>query len=116
MILLFVSRAFIIAAAPGEILPYFPEPTHCFSGKGLSLSVTIDTRRYEMPESFTTGSAPYSTVTVKQACSDLPVIRIGNERDFELKYKCEPNSYFQKLVRIFGLILFRFGKFSVFFI
>lgn len=29
-------RAIILAAAPGEKLPFFPEPTHCFSGTAYS--------------------------------------------------------------------------------
>ena len=32
----------MIAAAPGEVLPLFPEPTHCFSSRAGSLSVVID--------------------------------------------------------------------------
>jgi hypothetical protein len=65
--------------APGQILQSFPEPTHCLADKGLSLSVNVDSRRYEMPVSFTCGSAPYQTVNFEQACSDLPAIGIGNE-------------------------------------
>ena len=35
-------RAIILAAAPGEKLPLFPEPLHVFSPKACSLSVQID--------------------------------------------------------------------------
>ena len=35
----------MIAAAPGEILPKYPEPQHVFSPKGLSLSVMIDDKK-----------------------------------------------------------------------
>ena len=34
-----------MAAAPGEVLPQFPEPTHCFSTRAGSLSVVIDDRK-----------------------------------------------------------------------
>ena len=36
------SRAIVIAAAPGEKLPNFPEPTHCFSPRAVQLTVVID--------------------------------------------------------------------------
>ena len=42
---MFLSRAIVLAAAPGEILPQFPEPTHCFSSRAGSLSVVIDDRK-----------------------------------------------------------------------
>ena len=37
-----IHRAIVLAAAPGEVLPLFPEPTHCFSSRAGSLSVVID--------------------------------------------------------------------------
>ena len=40
-------RAIVLAAAPGEILPQFPEPTHCFSSRAGSLSVVIDDRKVQ---------------------------------------------------------------------
>ena len=36
-------RAIIMAAAPGEILPHYPEPRHAFISRGLALSVSIGT-------------------------------------------------------------------------
>ncbi len=38
-------RAIILAAAPGEVLPCYPEPTHCFSPRGVQLTVVIDERK-----------------------------------------------------------------------
>lgn len=35
-------RAIVLAAAPGEKLPNFPEPTHCFSPRAVQLTVVID--------------------------------------------------------------------------
>lgn len=36
------SRAIIMAAAPGEKLPFYPEPLHVFAPRALQLSVVID--------------------------------------------------------------------------
>ena len=38
-------RAIILAAAPGEKLPYYPEPTHCFSPRGVQLTVMVDEKK-----------------------------------------------------------------------
>ena len=38
-------RAIILAAAPGEILPLYPEPRHVFSSHACQLSVSIDNKR-----------------------------------------------------------------------
>lgn len=38
-------RAIILAAAPGEKLPLYPEPTHCFSPRGVQLTVVMDDRK-----------------------------------------------------------------------
>ena len=35
-------RAIILAAAPGEKLPHYPEPLHVFAPRGMSLSVVVD--------------------------------------------------------------------------
>lgn len=35
----------LIAAAPGEILPKYPEPTHVFSKRCCSLTVMIDNKK-----------------------------------------------------------------------
>ena len=45
--LMYPFRAIVLAAAPGEILPQFPEPTHCFSSRAGSLSVVIDDRKVQ---------------------------------------------------------------------
>jgi DNA (cytosine-5)-methyltransferase 1 len=34
-------RSFVIGAAPGQVLPMFPEPRHCFSSY---LSVAVDNK------------------------------------------------------------------------
>ena len=38
-------RAIILAAAPGEKLPHYPEPLHVFAPRGMSLSVVVDERK-----------------------------------------------------------------------
>jgi len=35
-------RAIILAAAPGEKLPHYPEPLHVFAPRAMSLSVAVD--------------------------------------------------------------------------
>ncbi len=35
----------ILAAAPGEKLPQYPEPTHVFSPKAVQLTVVVDERK-----------------------------------------------------------------------
>jgi site-specific DNA-cytosine methylase len=35
-------RAIIMAAAPGQKLPMFPEPTHCFARRACQLTVVVD--------------------------------------------------------------------------
>ena len=37
-----MCKGIILAAATGEKLPYFPEPTNCFSPRGVRLSVAVD--------------------------------------------------------------------------
>jgi len=39
------SMAIIVAAAPGEHLPYFPKPRHVFAPRAMQLSVQVDDRK-----------------------------------------------------------------------
>ena len=39
-------RAIILAAAPGEKLPLYPEPLHVFAPRACSLNVVVDDRKY----------------------------------------------------------------------
>ena len=90
-------RLIILAAAPGEILPKYPEPTHVFSKRACQLSVIVDNKKYSSNCDWTE-SAPYRTITVRDAMSDLPNIRNGWNKD-EMSYGDEPISYFQRKVR-----------------
>ena len=38
-------RAIILAAAPGEKLPFYPEPQHVFAPRAMQLSVQVDERK-----------------------------------------------------------------------
>ncbi len=91
------SRAIILAAAPGEKLPFYPEPTHVFAKRGMQLSVQVDEKRYE-PCVRNMTSAPYRTITVRDAMSDLPNIRNGAKKE-EMEYDGEAQSFFQKHIR-----------------
>lgn len=39
-------RAIILAAAPGEKLPFYPEPLHVFAPRACSLNVVVDDKKY----------------------------------------------------------------------
>ena len=43
-------------------------------------------------------AAPYRTITVRDAMSDLPDIRNGHKKE-EMAYGGEPQSFFQNMVR-----------------
>ena len=93
---LVVYRAIILAAAPGEKLPRYPEPLHVFSRKGMSLTVTADDIKYE-PCITRFTSAPFRTITVSDAMSDLPRIENGAKKE-EISYGGDPESHFQRRV------------------
>ena len=38
-------RAIILAAAPGEKLPLYPEPMHTFAPRAMQLSVVVDEKK-----------------------------------------------------------------------
>jgi DNA (cytosine-5)-methyltransferase 1 len=88
-------RAFILAAAPGEKLPEFPEPLHVFPKVNLRFS--IDEKPYN---TFFRRmlSSPLRSITVRDALSDLPKIENGASRE-EICYNGEPQTHFQKLCR-----------------
>lgn len=90
-------RLIVLAAAPGYVLPVYPEPTHVFSRRACFLAVTIDRKR------FTTNmrwerSAPRRTCTVRDAMSDLPEISNGADC-VEIEYGSKPETHFQREVR-----------------
>ena len=65
-------RTVIMAAAPGEILPTFPEPQHCFARMpSTNLNVKIGGKRFSTPLD-RMEAAPFRTVTCRDVFSDLP--------------------------------------------
>ena len=44
-ILYIFYRAIILAAAPGEKLPYYPEPLHVFAPRAMQLTVMVDDKK-----------------------------------------------------------------------
>nr|ASM42030.1 DNMT1 [Pogonomyrmex barbatus] len=90
-------RMILIAAAPGEILPKYPEPTHVFNKRCCSLTVMIDNKKYNANHVWKE-SAPYRTITVKDALYDLPEIKCGSNIE-EMPYGGEPITHFQRKMR-----------------
>ncbi|GIY34057.1 hypothetical protein CDAR_419951 [Caerostris darwini] len=90
-------RAIILAAAPGEKLPLYPEPTHVFSPRACQLTVMVDDKKYQSSIKWTS-SAPYRTITVRDALSDLPEIKNGAKVE-EISYSGEALSHFQRKLR-----------------
>lgn len=41
-------RAIILAAAPGEKLPLFPEPLHVFSSRACQLSIMVEDKKVSL--------------------------------------------------------------------
>ena len=40
-------RAIILAAAPGEKLPFYPEPLHVFAPRAMQLTVMVDDKKVQ---------------------------------------------------------------------
>ncbi|KAL7287133.1 hypothetical protein TKK_0018750 [Trichogramma kaykai] len=90
-------RMFIIAAAPGEVLPKFPNALHVFSKSACNLNVVVDNKKY-FPMYDWLDSAPYRVTTIKDALSDLPLIKSGKGEEM-MRYGSEPATHFQRKVR-----------------
>uniref|UniRef100_A0A8B9R729 DNA (cytosine-5)-methyltransferase n=1 Tax=Astyanax mexicanus TaxID=7994 RepID=A0A8B9R729_ASTMX len=90
-------RAIILAAAPGEKLPRYPEPLHVFAPRACSLNVAVDEKKYVTNVTRGNGGV-YRTITVRDTMSDLPEIRNGAAA-LEISYNGEPQSWFQRHIR-----------------
>ncbi|XP_012889489.1 PREDICTED: DNA (cytosine-5)-methyltransferase 1 isoform X1 [Dipodomys ordii] len=90
-------RAIILAAAPGEQLPLFPEPLHVFAPRACQLSVVVDDKKF-VSNITRLSSGPYRTITVRDTMSDLPEIQNGASAS-EISYNGEPQSWFQRQLR-----------------
>lgn len=96
-------RAIILAAAPGEKLPLYPEPQHVFAPRACQLTVMVDERKY-LSNCKWSSSAPLRTITVRDAMSDLPEIRNGAKFN-EIPYGAQALTPFQKVLRAGGAVL-----------
>src|SRR5262249_25093905 len=67
-------RAFVMAAAPGEVLPFLPEPLHVFPKGKEMRSFRILGKEFK---NLTRSEAPFRHCTVRDALSDLPKISSG---------------------------------------
>lgn len=90
-------RCILLAAAPGETLPLFPEPRHVFSPQACHLSVEIEGTRFTTNARWVL-AGPYRTTTVRDTMSDLPRIKNGHSK-LEISYGSEAYSNFQKKIR-----------------
>ncbi|XP_060841816.1 DNA (cytosine-5)-methyltransferase 1-like [Rhopalosiphum padi] len=90
-------RLIIMAAAPGETLPFYPEPIHVFNRKSSSLSVQVGDKKFKTNCKYEE-SAPMRTLTVYDAWSDLPEILNGAYEE-KILYKSRPITHLQKLLR-----------------
>lgn len=90
-------RLIIMAAAPGEILPLYPEPTHVFNKNASGLIINIDNNKFRTNCNYIE-SAPMRTIDVEDAFSDLPEITSGANCEAML-YKNKPITHFQRLMR-----------------
>ena len=64
----------------------------------MSLTVVADDIKYE-PCITRLDSAPFRTITVRDAMSDLPKIRNGARQE-ERSYDADAESHFQRMVRV----------------
>ncbi|CAI7784517.1 unnamed protein product [Closterium sp. NIES-53] len=117
------TRAFIWAAAPGHVLPEWPQPLHVFASSQLSVPLATSTAGGASAANgaaggaagigqFSTASslaneacprgpavgAPLRSITVRDAMGDLPSIENGAEEE-EMEYSSEPSSWFQRSIR-----------------
>ena len=90
-------RIIIIASAPKEILPYYPEPLHVFTGSGLDVKVDdityVNNIRHQ-------NSAPFGCTTIRKAIEDLPLKTVKYGSKHHIDYlDSKPLSTYQKLMR-----------------
>ena len=87
-------RLIVLAAAPGETLPLFPEPMHTFAWPHY-LEVKVDGRKYS--PTCKRPVPPRRALSVWDCISDLPPIQSGH--DDPLRYGGGPQSHLQSLLR-----------------
>nr|XP_037285685.1 DNA (cytosine-5)-methyltransferase 1-like [Rhipicephalus microplus] len=85
-------RVIIMAAAPGQILPRFPEPKASF--KSVEQASTINSQEFH-PGTKWTRHAPLRPITLHDAISDL----VSLEPGAPVTGTCEPLTHYQEMVR-----------------
>ena len=88
-------RIFLIAAAPGEVLPKYPEPSHVFAGHETTVKVDKKTFNCNL---YWNRHAPLRCITTRDALSDLPVIDTNDQKAWK-EYRSEPQSNYQQMMR-----------------
>lgn len=89
------KRTFIWAAAPGELLPGWPQLMHAFRTPQLTINLPGNVQYTAVPQ---TDGAPLRPITVRDAIGDLPAIGNGHDLD-SMDYAGPAISAFQRHVR-----------------
>jgi DNA (cytosine-5)-methyltransferase 1 len=89
------KRTFIWAAAPGELLPDWPQLMHAFRTPQLTINLPGNVQYTAVPQ---TDGAPLRPITVRDAIGDLPAIGNGHDLD-SMDYAGPAISAFQRHVR-----------------
>jgi len=89
------KRAFLLAAAPGEVMPSWPLPVTCFDSPQLTFNLPGGVAFCAVPQR---KSAPLRAVTVRDMIGDLPPVGNGADED-DLPYGGEPESAYQRDIR-----------------
>ncbi|CAG0915322.1 unnamed protein product [Notodromas monacha] len=93
------TRAIVLAAGPGEVLPKFPKPLTTFSARHSYPGFKIDGISYEPTNAWCdTNTAPYRFISVREAISDLPPVSVRDKKD-TMDYLGPPQSAFQAEMR-----------------
>ncbi|XP_065281582.2 DNA (cytosine-5)-methyltransferase PliMCI-like isoform X1 [Dermacentor albipictus] len=85
-------RVIILAAAPGQVLPRFPEPKSSFKSREQS---SIIQKQEFHPATKWSRHAPLRTITLYDAISDLASLELGTP----MTGTCKPVTHYQQMVR-----------------
>ncbi|XP_023248087.1 DNA (cytosine-5)-methyltransferase PliMCI [Copidosoma floridanum] len=92
------KRSVILGAAPGYKLPSYPKNLHVFPKSMCQFHVIVDDKKY-CPIDEWNNSAPFRSVNVHDAISDLPLIAYGQYKN-DLGYYGKLLTHYQKLMRL----------------
>ena len=91
-------RIFLLAAAPDEMLPKYPEPMYVFDASDQTVRIDKKSFRNNI-ESIR--HAPLRCVTIKDALYDLKPVKNGHSKEW-IKYRSTPRSTYQQSMRYRG--------------